>query len=75
MDEKLMTVKQVADKLSCSEEWVRQQCRKNKWPHMKLGSRYVFSWSDLMSHLNSGCSLKTEYVVSKPSVGKETLWQ
>ena len=43
MNEQIMSVKDVAKELQCTEETIRRMCRGRKLPHFKIGSSYRFN--------------------------------
>lgn len=43
MSADLLTTAEVAETFGRSAEWVQQQCRSKKWPHVKVGKTYRFT--------------------------------
>jgi excisionase family DNA binding protein len=53
MEDKLLTVEEVAKKLGISTSWVYKKCIARIMPHIKIGATTRFSEKDLQEWLNA----------------------
>ena len=51
--EKLLTAEQIADLLGVSTKWVRNEARKNKLPHFKVGKYLRFDRGEVLTSTRS----------------------
>jgi excisionase family DNA binding protein len=52
MSERLLTAKEVAERLSLPESWVREATRGGRLPHLQLGRYRRYRWSEIEAWLD-----------------------
>lgn len=50
-EDRLLTAAEVAERLSVSREWVYQEARAGRVPHVRLGRSIRFRWPDVQAWL------------------------
>jgi excisionase family DNA binding protein len=51
MSERLLTAREVADRLAVKESWVREATRDGRLPHLRLGRYRRYYWPDIVTWL------------------------
>ncbi len=52
MSERLLTAREVAERLAVKESWVREATRAGRLPHLKLGRYRRYRWPEIEAWLD-----------------------
>ena len=53
-DEKLMTLEELAARMGCTTQAIRASMRTDNLPGRKVGSRWLFAWSEVVRWVGRG---------------------
>lgn len=59
MSERLLIAKEVAERLSLPESWVREATRDGRLPHLQLGRYRRYRWTEIEAWLDSQAQAPT----------------